>query len=152
MSRRGVEEWLFQFGPQMGRLSGELAPSRPNFARRAAWEPRYDLFETDGEVVLKVELPGIRADQFAVHYSPDRHSLLIRGERTEPGGEASRAAALHLEIDYGEFAREVPLPDCELDFSRVRVSLSQGILVVRAPKAGPGGLEIRARFTVRNEP
>ncbi|MCW5940085.1 MAG: Hsp20/alpha crystallin family protein [Fimbriimonadaceae bacterium] len=151
MSRRDVEEWLLQIGTQMSRLSSETAPLRPNFARRAGWEPRYDLFETENEVILKVELPGIRPDQFVVHYSPDRHSLLIRGERTEPQEGSCQSAALHIEIDYGEFAREVPLPDCELDFSRVRTSLAQGILVVRAPKAVQG-VEFQARFTVRSEP
>jgi HSP20 family protein len=135
----------------MNRLSSEMAPTRPNFARRAGWEPRYDLFETPDEVILKVELPGIKVDQILIHYSPERHSLLIRGERTEPTPATCATAALHLEIDYGEFAREVPLPDAALDLSQVQSSLSQGLLTIRAPKKKDGEAEFRARFTVRSE-
>lgn len=136
MPRREVEEWFWHVGSDMRRLNEELVRGQPRVAHARFWEPRVDLVEEDDRLLLKAELAGVRGDEIQLLYLPERHSLVLRGERVEDDySEGSRTGIHQLEIFYGEFQREVRLPDVPIDPEGIKAQYRNGILLVALPKA-----------------
>ncbi|GFN23091.1 Hsp20/alpha crystallin family protein [Thermanaeromonas sp. C210] len=98
------------------------------------WEtgPRLDLYQTDKEVVVTAELPGL-VSKDDVEITATENSLSIRGEvrRTQ---EAAEQDYHRSERFYGTFARTISLP-AEVDPERATASYRNGILEIRIPKA-----------------
>lgn len=134
MPRRGVEEW-FWLGIEMNGLTEERVRTRPTVASKRAWEPRVDLIEEEHRFLVKVEIAGVRGEDIQLHYMSDRHALMIRGRREEEDPtDGSRTGIHQLEILYGEFQREVQLPDVSIDASNMRATYRNGFLLVMIPK------------------
>jgi HSP20 family protein len=92
--------------------------------------PGLDLAETDDEVIVTAELPGLDKENLAVEVSGDR--LLIRGEKkaaTERQGRGYYSA----EQSYGAFASAVALP-CEVDADKATAKYQNGTLRLALPK------------------
>ncbi|MDR3688869.1 MAG: Hsp20/alpha crystallin family protein [Fimbriimonas sp.] len=135
MARREVEEWFWQVGSELHRISEELANGRPKVASGRAWEPRIDLIEHDRQFLLKAEIAGVRGEEIQLLYLPDRHSLLLRGHRDEEDYSDELRTGIHqLEVFYGEFQREVRLPETPIDASNIRAQYRNGFLLVTIPK------------------
>lgn len=151
MARRDLDEWLWQVGAELQRLSEEMAPAAtPKVARRAAWEPRVDLLETTEGFLLKVEIAGVKGDEIRVSYQPKRHSVTVRGVRHEDQASEFGQCGYHqLEINYGEFAREIRLPEAAVAPERIRASYQNGFLVVIIPRAEEEADRVTVRRTIR---
>lgn len=135
MPRREVDEWFWQIGNDLQRLAEELTPHRPRIASARYWEPRIDLLEEEHRLLLKAEIAGVKGDEIQLLYIPERHSLLIKGHRPEHDEtDGSRQGAHQLEIQYGEFQREVPLPEISIDARGIRAQYRNGFLLVMIPK------------------
>lgn len=135
MPRRDVEEWFVHVTREMSLLAEEMVPTRPRVASAQSWEPRVDLFEEETRLLLRVEIAGVRADDIALHYVPERHALIIRGVRPElTSDEGVRRGAHLLEIMVGEFSREVALPEVSIDARAIRAQYRNGMLLVSVPK------------------
>ena len=101
-----------------------------------AWRPPTDVFETDLEFVVLVELAGMRGVEIAV--TLDEQLLRIRGTRPESSG----TRAYHqMEINYGDFVLEVRLP-VPIDRERIDASYSDGFLKVLLPKTQPRRISV----------
>lgn len=136
MARRDLDEWLWQVGAELQRLSEEVNPAAPKLARRSAWEPRVDLLETPRSFVIKAEIAGVKGEEIRVAYQPKRHSILIRGvRRDEEVTPEGRCGYHQLEIAYGEFEREIHLPKTPVDARGIRAAYRNGILIVDIPRA-----------------
>jgi HSP20 family molecular chaperone IbpA len=152
VAHRDEDEWLDQISKEMQRLAGEMSSAGLKPARSKGWTPRIDLVETDSHVVLKVELAGVRTDKVSVHYSASKHTLTLKGWRSDtalfPG---ERQMAHLLEIDYGEFWREVQLPDVMLKVEDVKASFRTGMLLLAIPKTTetPTTLSVRKIITIQ---
>src|SRR5690242_15164064 len=110
MPRRGVDEWFWTYG-DLQRLQGELLRTRPVVASGTCWEPRVDVIEDERNFVIKAEIAGVRGEDIQLLFLPDRHSIVIRGSRMDDI-DASKGRRVHqLEIPFGEFAKEVVLPE-----------------------------------------
>jgi len=94
------------------------------------WAPAVDIFETDGEIVVKAEVPGIARDQVRVEV--DDGVLTLRGERKFEK-EVKEENYHRVERTYGAFHRSFTLPD-SVDPERVRAELKDGVLEVRLGK------------------
>jgi HSP20 family protein len=135
MPRRKVEDWYWRVGVDYHRLAEELSGGRPKLAPHRCWEPMVDVFEDDEHVYLKAELAGVRGEDIQLVYLSQQHSLLIRGIRQEEDVSSSRRTGTHvLEIAYGEFERDVRLPDVTINPNRIRATLKSGFLLVIIPK------------------
>jgi HSP20 family molecular chaperone IbpA len=96
-----------------------------------AWRPPTDVYETDTEFVVLVELAGMRGVEISV--TLEEQLLRIRGLRREATG----ARAYHqMEINYGDFDLEIRLPVL-IDRDGIDASYSDGFLRVLLPKAQP---------------
>lgn len=135
MPQREVDEWFWQIGGELQPLAEELSRGRPRVANARFWEPKVDVVEEEGRLVAIVEIAGVRAEDIQLLYVPDRHALLIRGNRQEMNvSDGNRQGVHQLEIYYGEFQREVKLPDCTIDAQGIRAQYRNGFLFVLIPK------------------
>ncbi len=135
MAHRDIEEWFWQVGNEMQRLTEELASGRPKVASARFWEPRIDLCEDERRFILKAEIAGVKGEDIQLLYIPERHSLLLRGNRPEEDPtDGNRTGIYQLEIYYGEFQREVPLPDIPIVADGIRAQYRNGFLLVMIPK------------------
>ena len=120
---------------EVDRLFGEFLPGFGDEgngeALSAVWAPRMDLSETDGEFVVKMDLPGIEKDQVTVNVEDS--TLTVNGERKEETKE-EKENYLRMERSYGSFYRSIPLPKTA-KVDEVKAVFKNGVLTVHIPKA-----------------
>ena len=93
------------------------------------WRPPTDVFETEENFVVRVEIAGMRDSDFSI--TLDKQVLNISGIRPE----FSEQKAFHqMEIHFGEFVSEVEIPS-PVDPDRVEAVYQDGFLRVNLPKA-----------------
>jgi HSP20 family protein len=92
--------------------------------------PSASVHETDKEVVVTAELPGLDKADLDLRVTPE--GLVIRGEKREEKEDARRDFHIS-ERRYGSFLRTVRLPD-GLDTERAEARVDRGVLTVRFPK------------------
>ena len=112
-------------------------------SRRAGWAPAVDIREDDKEIVLEVELPGIKPSE--VDVTAENGVLTIRGEKQSTSKEGSQGRYHVIERSFGSFTRSFQLPS-GVDERRIEADFSDGLLNVRIPKsalAQPRRIEIR---------
>ncbi len=94
------------------------------------WEPPVDVVERDGTIVIRVALPGVRAE--AIEVRSEGGSLHVLGRRA-PGAEAG--STIHrLEIPYGRFERRIDLPAGHYEI--LHRDLADGCLVIALRRVG----------------
>jgi HSP20 family protein len=94
------------------------------------WAPRVDVFEKNGEIVVKAELPGVTKDDVKV--SIEDEALLIEGER-HAEKEVKEQDYYRMERAYGSFYRRLPMPT-GITADQIKASFADGVLEVRIPK------------------
>jgi HSP20 family protein len=127
-----MDAFFWHVGGELQRMSEEMMRLRPQFANRRAWEPRIDLLEDEEHFLVKGEIAGVRGEDIQLLFIPERHVLVIRGTRNEE--ELNCTGAYQLEIYYGEFEREIKLPDVDISPQHIRATYRNGILLVSIPK------------------
>ena len=95
------------------------------------FSPAVDISETEHEVVVKAELPGI--DQKDLDVSVSGGVLTIKGEKKEEKEEKSENVH-RVERSYGIFSRSFSLP-CEVKTENVEAKFKDGILSLKLPKS-----------------
>lgn len=98
----------------------------------SAWTPTVDVRESDNELSLEVELPGIRPEE--VEITAENGVLMIRGEKRNERKEGDENSRYHMvERSYGSFMRSFQLPQ-GLDESKIEADYNDGILSIHIPK------------------
>jgi HSP20 family protein len=114
---------LFEESIQDGRLPEDDV-------RGALWQPAVDIFETDREIVLKAEIPGLERQDISVDL--ERNRLTIRGERRFTQ-DVDKERYHRIERSYGAFARAFDLP-LSVDQESITAEYRNGVLTVRMLK------------------
>jgi HSP20 family protein len=97
------------------------------------WIPAIEMQETDTEVILKAQVPGVEAKDLDVQVSPD--AVMLQGEhQQETKTEEKEKGLYRSEFRYGKFARTVPLPK-PVQHEEVKSSFKDGVLTLTMPKA-----------------
>jgi HSP20 family protein len=115
----------------MDRLFEDFFSRRPRTAGPLVWQPAVEVFETDNEIVVKAELPGI--DPKSVNVTMTNDGLSIKGEAKVEHEDKGRNY-YRRELRYGAFQRTIPLPT-EVKSEDTKASFKHGILEVKVPKA-----------------
>lgn len=115
----------------MNRLFEDFFARRPRTAGPLVWQPAIEVFETDTEIVVKAELPGIDPKSVSVNVTSD--GLIIKGEAKAEQEEKGRNY-YRRELRYGAFQRTIPLPT-EVKSEDTKATFRHGILEVKVPKA-----------------
>jgi HSP20 family protein len=131
--RRGLLVWrpfeeLERIRREFDRLMEEFIAKEEPVERFFA--PALDVYETDGEVVVKAELPGVKKEDVEVLVRDN--SLIIRGEKKEEKEEKTETY-YRVERVYGKFERVVALP-AEVKLEGVKAEFKDGVLEIRLPK------------------
>jgi HSP20 family protein len=94
-------------------------------------EPAVEVAESDGDVTVKMEMPGVEKDQIQLTVADDH--LTVRGEMRKES-EEKRKHYYRQEIRYGAFERAVPLP-VEVEAGKATAELKNGMLKITLPKS-----------------
>jgi len=114
---------------RFGRMTW-LEPFEEGLAPFRSFAPAVDVSETDDEVHVTAELPGLEKDDIEISVEDD--SLVLSGEKKEE--EERRGKGYYrCERYYGSFNRRIPLP-CEVQSDRAEATFKNGVLTVRIPK------------------
>jgi HSP20 family protein len=136
-----VTERLEKLLEAMVSPAGAAGPSQATLAASAPWTPPLVVWESDRELVLQVEIPGVRRQDIEVELDGD--VLVVRGRR---GAEQDGARLRLTERPLGRFERRVQLPR-RAERTEPNAKLQDGVLELRLPKpqeeAGGGRREIR---------
>jgi HSP20 family protein len=92
--------------------------------------PATDVAETDKQVKVSVELPGMDAKDVTVAISEGY--ITIKGKKSEEKKE-EKNGYFHQERSYGEFQRVISLP-ANISSEKAEASISKGLLTVTVPK------------------
>lgn len=95
-----------------------------------AWAPPMDVCETQTDLCILVELPGVPQNRIQIEIVEG--VLTIRGER-HPDPAFRQDQLIRLERRYGPFSRSLNLPSA-VDTESVRAAYRNGVLEVRLPK------------------
>lgn len=97
---------------------------------RYGLQPKVDVAETDKDVEVTVELPGL--DEKDVEVTLADGVLTVKGEKKSERKEEGKGFYL-AERSYGSFQRSIALPE-GVDADKVSAEFSKGVLTVKAPK------------------
>lgn len=98
------------------------------------WSPNTDIYETPEGLVVKVELPGVPANNVQIELGDG--ALVVEGIRRDPycGATSAGYRFRQMEIEYGPFRRAIALPYA-VDAPAVRARLEGGFLEIVLPRA-----------------
>ena len=118
---------------RMNRIFDESYRARggdEDWALGGSWAPAVDIFEKDGNIVLKAELPGVDAKDVDVRV--ENNVLTLRGER-KFDNEVKRESYHRVERSYGAFTRSFTLPNV-VDTGNIKADFKDGVLHMVLPK------------------
>jgi HSP20 family protein len=98
--------------------------------RQMPMSPRIDVSETDNEIQVTAEMPGIDQKDVEVLLEDDR--LIIRGEKKEEREDKDRNYHVRERVQ-GAFSRTLPLPFAP-DPNQVKAEFKDGIMTITIPK------------------
>jgi HSP20 family protein len=140
---------FLSFPEQMNRLfddffrSWGLDPFGAAVEGWGAFSPNVDVVETDKEIKVAVELPGLDEEDIDVNVT--QGVLTISGEKRQEK-EEKRHNYVRTERSYGSFRRSLALP-AEVEPGKADAVFRKGVLTVTLPKTG--GTEARKRITIK---
>lgn len=115
---------------EMLRLLGEVSsltnsPLAIEDALDEVWHPKCDVYQTDDEWVIVVELAGVNKDEISISLSDDY--LRISGNRSFCP-DKSPGCYYNMEIETGKFDRRIFFTDMAIDKDNPKVTYINGIL------------------------
>ncbi len=130
---RGMSPWrvLDEMERSMDEMLGRLPGVRGGQLQAGEWMPTVDMYEEEGNLIIKAELPGVKKDD--VDVMVEDHTLTIRGEK-HAEHEEKQGNYYVSEASYGEFQRSINLP-ANVDVDQIEASLQDGTLTITVPEA-----------------
>jgi HSP20 family protein len=115
----------------MNRLFNDAyGPRREDdLTSRGTWTPAVDIYEVDGALVLKAEVPDMKREDIEVNL--ENSTLTIRGER-KFDHEIKQESFHRIERAYGSFVRSFSLPNT-VDSAKISAEYKNGVLTVKLP-------------------
>lgn len=97
------------------------------------WSPRCDMTETDDEIVVHAELPGV--DPKDMDVTVREGMLYLRGEKRTEKKEEEKGRT-YSERFFGSFERALTIP-ANVNEEKIEAKLRDGVLEVHLPKVAP---------------
>ncbi len=104
--------------------------------RANTWTPPTDIYETEENFTVRVEIAGMREDDFEV--AVENNILMISGNRSDLN---ERRGYHQMEIRFGKFeiAVEIPVP---VDIESAKAEYKDGFLLIQLPKTNPKQVKV----------
>jgi len=100
------------------------------------WSPPTDVYETENEYIVRVEIAGMREEDFEVIF--ENGYLFISGFRPDV---LERRAYHQMEIRFGKFSTTIAVPG-PIDLDRSEAQYKDGFMTVLLSKAMPREVKI----------
>lgn len=115
-----------------GHLLGHGGPAQggPRY-HRPVIEPPTDVYHTESEIVVLMEIAGMRDQEVEIQLEGRR--MTVRGEKHDRRAHQPGRDYHAMEIQYGPFERAIVLP-ADADHERVSVHYDDGLLQITLPK------------------
>lgn len=101
------------------------------------WSPPTDIFENEQNYIVRVEVAGMRQQDFKVVL--ENNFLTVSGTRPDT---PERRAYHQMEVRFGEFSTTVAIPG-PVNVEKSTAEYDDGFLVVTLPKSAPGKIDIK---------
>jgi len=125
---------LVSLQDRMNRLFDESLRSgrggEDDWALGGSWAPVVDIYEHEGNIVLKAELPGIEPKDVDIRV--ENNVLSLRGER-RVDNDIKKESYHRVERAYGQFSRSFTLPNV-VDTEKIKAEYKDGVLRLTLPK------------------
>jgi HSP20 family molecular chaperone IbpA len=125
------------------RQKGEVATSAEQTRPGLVFTPVVDIFETESELTLLADLPGVTKDDLEIDL--DNNQLTIEGDAAPP--EATGEVDVLREYRTGRYFRQFTLSDT-IDKAKIEAALTDGVLRLTLPKiraAKPKKITVKAQ-------
>lgn len=97
------------------------------------WRPQTDISETDSEIKIVANLPGLKKEDVKIEYDQDSRVLTLQGEYTKESKKDDETFH-RMERSFGKFERSVKLP-ANAEPDKISASMKDGVLYVGVPKS-----------------
>lgn len=124
-----IDDDLDIFDRQVSRMLDAFRFPHEHRSRTRSWRPPTDVYETDDAVIVKIEVAGMKPEDFTIEFV-DR-VLTVQGVRHDPEAKLSYHC---LEIPYGEFQTRVLVPGAYAE-DAIEAKYENGYLYVTLPKS-----------------
>jgi HSP20 family protein len=131
---KGVRETHEKMSNIFKRVFSESVP----LIGRGVWMPPCDVYETDENIVILLEIAGIEKKNLKI--SLEANYLTIKGFREDPSIQDGRRNYYYMELNFGPFERLVFIP-CAIKAEDVKVTYDEGLLKITLPKVTTGEKE-----------
>jgi HSP20 family protein len=115
---------------QVNRLLEDSFRGNSTDSSLTSWAPAVDIYETENELVVTADLPGINEKDLDVRV--ENNMLTIRGER-KMEKSVNEDNVLRTERAYGSFSRSFSLPNT-VNSEAIKADYQHGVLTVKMPK------------------
>lgn len=136
MMRRMQEEMDRTFGSFFGQPGGG---GGGGLQALGGWSPSVDVYETDNEIVVKADIPGVEPEDLEVYCTED--GVVLRGE-TRREQEREEGGWHRSERHYGRFERQIPLPPGARP-DDTQANFRNGVLELKIPKSEESRQRVR---------
>jgi HSP20 family protein len=121
---------MYTMQNRLNSLLQDMSRSEDETLASSAFVPPVDIYEDANHVVLKLEVPGMKLEDFDVQM--ENQTLTVRGERKFEK-ETKEENYHRVERRYGSFARVFSLPN-SIDPDSVKANYDAGLLTVQLGK------------------
>lgn len=132
-----MSEKNWQKQEQINPLRNQINDSLDNLmnenmlkTKNTTWEPAIEIKETDLNVIVQAQVPGIEPNNLDIHVT--QNTIFIAGEYGEQK-VYNEKLIYHSEFNYGHFQRKVTLP-IRVDYKQVTAEIHNGLLTLNLPK------------------
>jgi len=116
---------------QLNRVFTDLLDrSTSRESNLTTWAPAADIYETEHELVVKVDLPDVDPKELDIRV--ENNLLTIRGERKFES-KVNESNYLRVERSYGSFARSFALANT-VNAEAIKADYENGVLALTIPK------------------
>lgn len=120
---------LLSVQERINKIFDETVSNDANM-RHGDWDPPVDIYETDRDIILTLEIPGTKEED--VDIQVNEGMLVVKGEKKVPYSK-NENNFYRLERPYGKFSRSFSLPN-NVDLEGIKAKLKDGILAIRISK------------------
>lgn len=136
MVKTETDHPIFSLQREMNKMFDNFSNSlfNPSFSKELDFNktsfPKMDVVETEKEIKVTAELPGMDEKDIEVNFSGD--VLVIEGEKKAEKEDKKEGYYL-MERSYGNFHRAIPIP-AGVDREKVEAKFKKGVLKITLPK------------------
>lgn len=124
---RSLNQWMDNFWQD----PFNLALGSDSLLSRTGFSPAFDLSESDKEIIVSADIPGMEAKDFNI--ALESNHLVISGEKKMEKKESGHAYT-RVGRMYGSFRQAIPMDITMINAEKINAGYKNGVLTITLPK------------------